>query len=111
MQQEYLATARKFVEDTGADDEQTADVLRRWAASSTSSASTRWSWPTGWTGSAKLRLLEGYRDRDGLGWGDARLNLVDLQYSDVRPDKGLYHRLVARGSMKRLVTDDEVARR
>ena len=23
--------------------------------------------------------------------------LVDLQYSDVRPDKGLYHRLVARG--------------
>jgi proteasome accessory factor A len=64
----------------------------------------RLDWP------AKLRLLEGYRARDGLSWGDSRLHLVDLQYSDVRPEKGLYNRLVARGSMKRLLTDDEVAR-
>jgi proteasome accessory factor A len=33
---------------------------------------------------------------------------VDLQYSDVRPDKGLYNRLVARGDMERLVTEDDV---
>ena len=46
---------------------------------------------------AKLRLLEGYRERDGLDWDSPRLELVDLQYADVRPDKGLYHRLVARG--------------
>src|SRR3712207_2559567 len=59
---------------------------------------------------AKLRLLEGYRSRDGLGWSDSRLRLVDLQYSDVRPDKGLYNRLVARGAMQRLLTDDEVTR-
>ena len=44
---------------------------------------------------AKLRLLEGYRDRDGLDWDAPRLQLIDLQYSDVRPEKGLYHRLVA----------------
>ena len=57
---------------------------------------------------AKLRLLEGYRERDGLSWGDSRLALVDLQYSDVRPEQGLYHRLVARGAMQRLVSDAEV---
>ena len=57
---------------------------------------------------AKLRLLEGYREREDLGWASPKLQLVDLQYSDVRPEKGLYHRLVARGSMKRLVTDEEV---
>ena len=34
--------------------------------------------------------------------------MVDLQYSDVRLDKGLYNRLVTRGSMKRLVTEEEV---
>ncbi len=34
--------------------------------------------------------------------------MVDLQYSDVRLDKGLYNRLVARGSMKRLVSEEEV---
>ena len=87
-----------------------ADVLRRWAevlddlAIDPMRCADRLDWP------AKLRLLEGYRSRDGLGWGDSRLHLVDLQYSDVRPDKGLYNRLVARGSMQRLLTDDEVTR-
>ena len=44
-----------------------------------------------WT--AKLRLLEGYRERDGLAWNAPRLHLVDLQYTDVRMAKGLYNRL------------------
>jgi proteasome accessory factor A len=57
---------------------------------------------------AKLRLLEGFRQRENLGWNAPRLHLVDLQYSDVRLDKGLYNRLVARGSMKRLVTEQQV---
>ena len=55
---------------------------------------------------AKMQLLEGYRARDGLDWSDARLQLVDLQYSDVRPDKGLYYRLVAKGRMERLLDDE-----
>ena len=37
---------------------------------------------------AKLELLEGYRDRDGLDWDAPRLQLVDLQYHDVRPEQG-----------------------
>jgi proteasome accessory factor A len=57
---------------------------------------------------AKLELLEGYRSRDGLTWDHPRLELVDLQYSDVRPDRGLYNRLVARGRMVRLTTDEAV---
>jgi proteasome accessory factor A len=59
---------------------------------------------------AKLSLLEGYRDREGLEWSAPKLHLVDLQYSDVRPDKGLYNRLVARGRMRRLVSDEEIDR-
>ena len=35
---------------------------------------------------------------------------IDLQYSDVRPDKGLYHRLAATGRFDRIVTDAEVDR-
>ncbi len=60
---------------------------------------------------AKLRLLQGYRDRDRLGWGSSRLQLVDLQYADVRPDKGLYNRLVARDAVERLVTEEQVLAR
>jgi proteasome accessory factor A len=110
VQEAYLEQAQRFVDQRGEGDEQTADVLRRWAevlellADDPMRLADRLDWP------AKLRLLEGYRSRDGLAWGDSRLKLVDLQYSDVRPEKGLYHRLVARGSMRRLLTDDEVTR-
>jgi proteasome accessory factor A len=106
----YLEQAQKFVDERGEGDEQTADVLLRWAevlddlAADPMRLADRLDWP------AKLRLLEGYRTRDGLAWGDSRLHLVDLQYSDVRPEKGLYHRLVARGAMQRLLTDEEVSR-
>jgi Pup amidohydrolase len=108
VQQTYLEMAQRHVDRRGDDDGQTADVLRRWAevledlAVDPMRCADRLDWP------AKLRLLEGYRSRDDLGWGDSRLHLVDLQYSDVRPEKGLYHRLVSRGSMQRLLTDDEV---
>jgi proteasome accessory factor A len=108
VQQTYLEMAQRHVDRRGDDDGQTADVLRRWAvvledlAVDPMRCADQLDWP------AKLRLLEGYRSRDGLGWGDSRLHLVDLQYSDVRPEKGLYHRLVSRGSMQRLLTDDEV---
>src|SRR4051794_15257723 len=110
LQWRFLEQAQKFVDGNGEVDEQTADVLSRWAevledlGEDPMRCADRLGWP------AKLRLLEGYRTRDGLSWGDSRLQLVDLQYSDVRPEKGLYHRLVARGSMQRLLTDDEVAR-
>jgi proteasome accessory factor A len=52
---------------------------------------------------AKMALLDGYRERENLGWGAHKLQLVDLQYHDVRPDRGLYNRLVARGSMQKLL--------
>jgi proteasome accessory factor A len=55
-------------------------------------------------------VLEGYRQRESLSWDAPKLHLVDLQYSDVRQDKGLYNRLVARGSMKTLVTEAQVQR-
>ncbi|WNV77770.1 depupylase/deamidase Dop [Geodermatophilus sp. DSM 44513] len=109
VQQAYLEMAQRHVDRRGDGDPQTADVLRLWAevledlAADPMRCADRLDWP------AKLRLLEGYRSRDDLAWGDSRLRLVDLQYSDVRPEKGLYHRLVSRGSMQRLLTDEEVA--
>jgi hypothetical protein len=59
---------------------------------------------------AKLRLLEAYRSRDSLEWDSPMLQAIDLQYSDIRPDKGLALRLEQRGQLTRLFTDDEVER-
>lgn len=48
---------------------------------------------------AKLRLLQGYRARDRLGWDDARLAAVDLQYAEIDPARGLGLRLEASGAL------------
>ena len=57
---------------------------------------------------AKKRLFEGYIERDDLSWDDPKLRALDLQYHDVDPERGLYHRLVARGSMRRLFDDAQI---
>ncbi len=77
-------------------------------ACSTSSRPTRCNCPTSSTGSRSYKLLQSYRDRDGLEWDDSKLHLVDLQYADLRPDKGLYYKLVKSGRMQRLVSDEEI---
>jgi proteasome accessory factor PafA2 len=110
LQAEYLDRARKFVDDRlGEDaDEQTVDVLARWESvlARLEQDPMLLAGELDWV--AKLRLLNGYRERDGIDWDSSRLQLVDLQYADVRPDKGLYNRLVARGAMKTLVSGEEV---
>ena len=69
------------------------EILRRWGetllaieAESASLAST-----VDWI--AKYRLIDGYRERHGLAWGDARLHALDLQYHDLRPEKSLARRV------------------
>jgi proteasome accessory factor A len=59
---------------------------------------------------AKLKLMESYRSRDGLGWDAPKLALIDLQYADVDPRRSLYAALVAKGKLRRLVGDEEVER-
>ena len=58
----------------------------------------------------KRQLLDAYRERHGLRPDDARLRLIDLQYHDLRGDRGLHRRLRARGRVVTLVTDDEIDR-
>ena len=107
LQWHYLDYAKKYLEHQDVDPV-TADVMQRWESIlTTAEVDPRdlggvVDWAT------KLDLLEQYRDRDGLDWGDAKLSMIDLQYHDVRLDKGLYNRLAARGKVERLVGEDEV---
>jgi proteasome accessory factor PafA2 len=111
VQHEYLDRARKYVDDRfGSDvDVQTAQVLGEWETVLTklSEDPMQLAGELDWV--AKLRLLQGFRERDGLDWSAPTLHAVDLQYADIRPDKGLYQRLVRRGSMRTLVEPDEIA--
>jgi proteasome accessory factor A len=106
----YLEQAHAYVSDRfGSDaDPVTAEVLTRWESvlSRLEQDPTSCARELDWV--AKLRLLEGFRQRENLPWNSARLQLIDLQWADVRPEKGLYHRLAARGQVERLVSEEEI---
>jgi Pup amidohydrolase len=108
IQWELLDLARKYAEDRGLEPvvQNVGDeVLRRWEATlhaletDPSSLARQLDWV------AKHRLIEGYRERHDLEWGDTRLNALDLQYHDLRPERSLF----AKVGMERLIDESDVA--
>ena len=110
LQWELYDLARKYAAERGlealGDDVVARRVLDRWESvlqgleSDPQSLANQLDWV------AKLRLIEAYRERHSLDWGDSRLAGIDLQYHDLRPAKSLFARL----AMERLTDDEEVAR-
>ena len=58
----------------------------------------------------KQGLIEAYRAKHDLDWRDSRVVMIDLQYHDIRPSRGLYYKLEESDSVDRVVTDDEIAK-
>lgn len=110
MQREFWVLASKFCQSEYAQDvdEETTDVLAQWGSilDRLEEEPLECADVLDWV--AKYRLMEAYRARGGLEWSSARLQAIDLQYSDIRPDKGLALRLEQRGQLTRLVSDTEV---
>jgi Pup amidohydrolase len=110
MQMEFLEQARKQVDDRyGVDvDPDTAEILSLWERTMDSlerepmELAGILDWPT------KLQILQGYIDRDGVSWSDQRLHAVDLQYSDVRAEKGLALRLMRSGRIQTLLEEADI---
>jgi proteasome accessory factor A len=107
LQWEYLDHAKKWVKENEETPSNT-EVLERWETTlgALEEDPMKLHRELDWV--AKYRLVEGYRERDGLEWDDPKLALIDLQYHDVRRDKGLYYRLVKSGKIERLASDAEV---
>ena len=107
LQWEYLKLAKKYsAENEGSSTtdlvldewERVLEGLERDPASLSSDLD--------WT--AKLSVLEAYRERDNLAWDHSKLRLIDLQYHEVRRERSLYRKLVDSGKMNRVVTDGEI---
>ncbi len=107
IQYQYLEWLAKYAE-SALGEQVWSDVLGEWESiladleSDPTSTADRLDW------TAKHRLLQAYAERDELEWTDHKLRALDLQYHDVRPERGLYHRLVGRGNLRRLFTDSQV---
>jgi Pup amidohydrolase len=107
LQWEYLEHAKKYVERED-DTPENREVVDRWEAVLACLESEPLTLHRELDWVAKYRLLEGYRERDGLAWSDHKLHLIDLQYHDVRRGKGLYNRLAAAGKVDRITTDEAI---
>ena len=108
IQQLYLEVIAEALGDEV--DPETRDVLDRWQAVLAGLASEPMGCAAQVEWVAKLQLLEGMRQRDGAGWDDPRLAALDLQWSDLRPERSIYQRLLAAGRVETLTDPQDVAR-
>lgn len=107
LQARYLEWLAKYVEKE-LDDPVWTQVIDEWErvldalATNPESLADTLDWV------AKKRLLDGFIERDHLAWDSPKLKALDLQFHDVDSNKGLYNRLAARGSMRRLFSDQQI---
>ena len=107
LQFQYLDWAKKYAESAEHADAY-VDVLEEWERllvdleADVSLAADRLDWV------AKQTLLQGLADRHGVGWDSPKLRAAALQFHDVDPDRSLFRKLVERGAVRRLFTQEEV---
>ena len=58
----------------------------------------------------KKNVMESYIARKNCGWDDPRVALMDLQYHDVKRNRGLYYLLERQDVVERLATEEEIQR-
>jgi proteasome accessory factor A len=109
IQREYHALARKYQESRALPD-WAAEILDHWVATldalerDPTSLADRIDWV------AKQVMISAFLERKSLDWESPQAKMLDLQFHDVRPEKGLAYLLERQGKLRRLVGDDEIVR-
>jgi proteasome accessory factor A len=107
IQSEYLEMALRYVASREID-EITEDVLSKWQhvmeclARDPMELDEQIDWVM------KRSLIENFMERRSLDWDAPQVRMLDLQYHDLRPDKGLYYILERQGRAERIVLDEEI---
>jgi proteasome accessory factor PafA2 len=109
LQREYLDMARRYCRERDAEP-WTRDVLGRWERTLDRLAEDPLALGRELDWVIKHQLIENYIARHRLEWADSRVQMLDLQYHDVRPGKGLYLKLEEADAVERVVTDDEISK-
>jgi len=104
LQREYLELALEYYATAEAS-AQVADLLERWQAVLDRLAEDPLSCHRELDWVIKKELLTSYMAKKGIGFDDQRISMLDLQYHDIRRDRGLYHALCRQGLVERVATD------
>jgi proteasome accessory factor A len=57
---------------------------------------------------AKRKLLDMFREAEGVEWHDDVMQSLDLEYHNINPERGLFHGLVEAGQMVRVLDDGRI---
>jgi proteasome accessory factor A len=107
VQREYLELALRYFSSREIDPI-TKDVLTRWGQVLDKLADDPMQLGREIDWVAKYKLIDAYRSRKGVDWEHPQVHMMDLQYHDIRPDKGLYFLLERRGDIDRVIGNDEI---
>jgi proteasome accessory factor A len=107
LQREYIEHAHRYVETIEAD-RVTKDVVARWTdvLDKLEEDPAQLSREVDWV--IKKDLIEAFMARNRLSWRDPKVSLLDLQYHDIRPERGIYYRLLKRDHVDRITDDDRI---
>jgi Pup amidohydrolase len=108
VQEYFLEKAKSWVDKNGAADSETKEVLYWWefVLNGLASDFEKLSNCIDWI--AKLKIMKEIISRDGLKWNDPILQMLDLQYADLNPNRSIAQLLTRRGSLVRLTNDTAV---
>jgi proteasome accessory factor A len=107
IQSEYLNRALRYADTKGLPDDE-MQALRMWEHVMTQLEVDPFKLDRELDWVIKHNLIEAYRAKHDLTLGDARVQLLDLQYHDVRRSSGLFYKLQDRDMLERTLTDAEM---
>ena len=108
-QREYLALAQRYYRDRE-HEPWVRELMTRWENTLDRLAEDPMQLGRELDWVIKHQLIENYVAKHELEWNDHRVQMIDLQYHDIHPGKGLYYKLEESDAVDRLVTDDEIAK-
>jgi proteasome accessory factor A len=109
MQKEYLELAHRYY-STRPVSPMAADILQKWEFVLTKLEEEPMQLHRHIDWIAKMHLLQTYgeRSKQAAETSSDRLLMLDLQYHDIRRQKGLYYLLERKGLVERIATDAEI---
>jgi len=107
LQREYYEAALEYYGGRDAPKEVT-DVLERWGRVLDRLADDPMSLDREVDWVIKRSLIGSYMRRKGCSFDDQRISMLDLQYHDIKRERGLYYLLARDGMVDRMATDEQI---
>jgi proteasome accessory factor A len=107
IQREYCEMAQKYVEQYPVSDE-IRDAVEMWqyVLDCLDTEPDKLSGKIDWL--IKRKMIESFIEKRGSRWSDPRVFMLDLQYHDIRLNRGLFYLLERKGAVDRILNDDEI---